>query len=163
MHQYCLTGEQLQEFRKYVWGEWIQTFASLMWTKVSICLFLLRIPIQKILIRPLEVGVVILIVSNVVLTLCWIVQCHPVEAAWNMEIKGQCFGRGQKQRIIMAQAGRSKYTGHIREKLTNYHKVISIVSDFTFAIFPILLLWDIQMKMKKKIGLCLLMGFGLMY
>ncbi|MCJ1271348.1 hypothetical protein MMC22_011248 [Lobaria immixta] len=29
MHQNCLTEHQLLEFQKYVWGEWIQTFASL--------------------------------------------------------------------------------------------------------------------------------------
>lgn len=55
---------------------------------------------------PLQVGAVILIVSNVVLTLFWILQCHPIDAAWNMNIKGQCFSREQKLRIIMAQAGK---------------------------------------------------------
>lgn len=69
-------------------------------------LVFIHIPIQRILIRLLQVGVVILIVSNVVLTLCWILQCHPVDAAWKIKFKGQCFSRGQKQRIIMAQAGR---------------------------------------------------------
>lgn len=106
MHQNCLNAHQLQEFQKYVYGEWIQTFASLMWTKVSICLFLLRIPITKRLIRPLQLGVVVLILSNVVLTLCWILQCRPLDAAWNTTIKGQCLSRGQKQRIILAQASR---------------------------------------------------------
>lgn len=48
-----LTTWQIVEFRKYTFGEWIQTFATLMWTKISICLFLMRIPISKALIRPL--------------------------------------------------------------------------------------------------------------
>lgn len=106
MHQTCLTAHQLLEFQKYVYGEWIQTFASLMWTKVSICLFLLRIAISKRLTRPLQCGVVTLILFNVILTLCWILQCRPVRAAWDTTIKGQCFSRGQKQRIIFAQASR---------------------------------------------------------
>ena len=105
-HQSCLTAHQLLEFQKYIFGEWIQTFASLMWTKVSICLFLLRIPISKRLIQPLQWTVVVLIVSNVVLTLCWILQCRPVRGAWDPTPNGQCFSRGQKQRIILAQAGR---------------------------------------------------------
>ena len=107
MHQNCLTAHQLLEFQKYVYGEWIQTFASLMWTKVSICLFLLRIPITKRLTRPLQWGVVALILSNVVLTLCWILQCRPIRAAWDTTIKGQCFSRGQKQRVVLAQARRT--------------------------------------------------------
>lgn len=101
-----LTDHQIREYLKYTYGEWIQTFASLMWTKVSICLFLMRIPVSKAYIRPLQAGVVILVVSNVILTLLWILQCTPIAAAWNLELKGrsQCFSRGQLQRIIIAQA-----------------------------------------------------------
>lgn len=103
-HQSCLTAHQILKFQKYIWGEWIQTFASLMWTKVSICLFFLRIPISKRLTRPLQWSVVALILSNVVLTLCWILQCRPIRAAWDTTANGRCFSRGQKQRIIFAQA-----------------------------------------------------------
>lgn len=106
-HQDCLSDWQLQEFKKYVYGEWIQTFASLMWTKVSICLFLLRIPIRKIVVRPLQASVAILIVSNIILTLLWILQCHPVNAVWNSTVKGNCFSRGQLQRVILAQASKA--------------------------------------------------------
>lgn len=141
-HYACLSEWQQQEFGKYVYGEWIQTFASLMWTKVSICLFLLRIPIRKVFIRPLQASVVILILSNIILTLLWILQCRPVHAAWNKNVHGQCFSRGQLQRVIMAQA------------------IISLVSDFAFASFPILLLWKVQIKLRRKIALCFLMGFG---
>lgn len=101
-----LTPHQLQEFQKYTFGEWIQTFATLMWTKVSICLFLLRIPVQKHFIRPLQAALVMLILSNVVLTILWIVQCQPVAAAWNDSIDGKCFSKFQKEGIIFAQASR---------------------------------------------------------
>jgi len=103
---FYLNKHQLLEFGKYVYGEWIQTFATLMFTKVSICLFLLRIPVTKVLIRPLQAAIAFLVVSNVVLTLMWIFQCTPVDAAWNSEIQStsRCFSRGELQRIIMAQA-----------------------------------------------------------
>ena len=64
-----LTQHQIQEFKMYTFGEWIQTFANLMWTKVSICLFLLRILVQKYLIRGLQAALVVLILSSVVLTI----------------------------------------------------------------------------------------------
>lgn len=105
-HQSCLNAHQLLEYHKFVYGEWIQTFASLMWTKVSICLFLLRIPISKRLTRPLQLGVVVLVVSNVVLTICWILQCRPLHAAWDKTIEAQCFSRGKVLKIILAQASR---------------------------------------------------------
>lgn len=140
--QYYLTEWQIIEFRKYTYGEWIQTFATLMWTKISICLFLLRIPVTKALIRPLQGAVVFLAISNGILTILWIAQCRPVAAAWNNNIMGFCFSRGQQERIIIAQA------------------IISIVSDFTLASYPILILWNVQMKLKTKIALCCLMGVG---
>lgn len=105
-HKVSLTPLQIQEFQKYTFGEWIQTFATLMWTKVSICLFLLRIPVQKYFIRPLQAALVILILSNVVLTILWIVQCQPVAAAWDDSIEGKCFSKFQKECIIFAQASK---------------------------------------------------------
>lgn len=104
--KYYLTAHQLQEFQKYTYGEWIQTFATLMWTKVSICLFLLRIPFSKYLIRPLQAALVFLILSNVVLTILWIVQCQPVAKAWDSSLHGRCFSKGQKESIIFAQASK---------------------------------------------------------
>ena len=43
-------------------------------------------------------------------------------------------------------------------KLTS--SVISIVSDFFLAAFPILILRKVQISLRSKIGLCLLMGLG---
>jgi len=142
--QYYLNEHQLREFRKYTYGEWLQTFATLMFTKVSICLFLMRIPTTKALIRPLQAAVVALVVSNIIITILWIVQCQPAGGAWDSDVKSKCFSRGQLLRIIIAQA------------------VISAVSDFAFAAFPILILWRVQMAVKAKIALCLLMGLGVM-
>ena len=50
--------------------------------------------------------------------------------------------REAKEGIILAQA------------------VISVVSDFTFAAFPILFLWRVQIDLRTKIGLWVLMCLG---
>lgn len=141
-HEQFLSPYHLKEFQKYTYGEWIQTFATLMFTKVSICLFLIRIPHSKVMLRPLQYAVAFLIWSNTVLTVLWIMQCQPVRAAWDISGGGACLSRGAKSGIILAQA------------------IISVVSDFAFAAFPILLLWKVQIDLKTKIGLCLLMGLG---
>ena len=65
----------------------------------------MRIPTARALIRPLQAAVVGLIVSNLIITILWIVQCRPLEGAWDSDVKAKCFSRGQLQRIIMAQAG----------------------------------------------------------
>ena len=118
-----LSPAQIVEFAKYSYGEWIQTFATLMWTKVSICLLLLRIPTNKAIIRTLYSAIVFLIVSNVVLTLLWIFQCHPIHKYWSTPIsgpcftqdqvtpiQGSCFSRGQVLDIIFAQASQCSFS-----------------------------------------------------
>ncbi|KAL8668836.1 MAG: hypothetical protein Q9168_006550 [Polycauliona sp. 1 TL-2023] len=138
-------GNDFLQFTKYAYIEWIQTFQTLMFTKLSICFLLLRIPVEKYLIRPIQGAIVFLIVSNIVLTLLWILQCNPVEGAWNKELPAspQCFTDAQLQRIIISQA------------------IISIISDFALALFPIVLLWKVQIPIRVKVGLCTLMSLGL--
>ena len=143
-HRADLSQWQYSEFQKFSYGEWIQTFQTLMLTKVSICFFLLRIPVERYLLRPIQGAIIALIVSNVILTLLWIFQCNPIASSWNKQIPGHCFTYGQLQRIIISQA------------------LISIISDFMLALFPIVLLWKVQIAVRVKAGLCILMGVGLM-
>ena len=144
-HKVELTRWQYIEFMKYSYGEWIQTFQTLMFTKISICFFLLRIPVEKHLIRPIQGATAALIISNIVLTLLWIFQCNPIASAWNKQTPGSCFTDAQLQRIIISQA------------------LISIISDFMLALFPIVLLWNVQIAPRIKAGLCALMALGLLY
>ena len=168
-HQYFISQHQFQEYLKYSYGEWIQTFATLTWTKISISIFLLRIPVSKLFIRPLQAAIVILVVTNIVITLLWIFQCRPIHKVWNGDIPGQCFSLGQLQRIIISQA--SKLYSSLQPRISgikylslpqmaNDPKVISAISDFLLAAFPILILYKIQMSLRTKVGLCLLMGLG---
>ena len=86
-----------------------KTFATLTFTKISICLFLLRLTVTKVSTRPLQLAVTILVVSNFVLSLLWIFQCRPhLDKAWNDKMPGKCLSKGQLERIIISQA--RKYT-----------------------------------------------------
>lgn len=141
-HHSYLTEWEYMEFLKFSYGEWIQTFQTLMFTKLSICFLLLRIPVQTYFLRPLQGAVVLLIVSNIILTFVWIFQCNPIRGAWNKHIPATCFTDAQLLRIIISQA------------------VISIISDVVLAISPLVILWRVQMEWRIKAGLCVLMGLG---
>ena len=149
-----ISPEYFREFERYSYAEWIQTFQTLMFTKSSICFFLLRIHINKEYIRPIQVTIVGLVVSNLILTFLWIFQCSPVEAAWDKrkldagldgQNSGYCMTNGQLERIILSQA------------------LVSIISDFMLALFPVLLLWKVQISLRTKFGLWGLMALGLAY
>ncbi|KAL8833703.1 MAG: hypothetical protein Q9176_007859 [Flavoplaca citrina] len=142
-HRFFLSENDFVQFTKYAYLEWIQTFQTLMFNKLSICFLLLRIPVEKYLIRPIQGAIAILIVTNIILTLVWILQCNPAEAAWDKSIPSTCFTDAQLQRIIISQA------------------IISIISDVVLALFPIVLLWKVQIPIRVKAGLCVLMSLGL--
>ncbi|KAL8993933.1 MAG: hypothetical protein Q9169_005968 [Polycauliona sp. 2 TL-2023] len=144
-HRIYLSENDFLQFTKYAYIEWIQTFQTLMFNKLSICFLLLRIPVEKYLIRPIQGAIVFLVVTNIILTLLWILQCDPVEGAWAKETSPppKCFTDAQLQRIIISQA------------------LISIISDFALALFPIVLLWKVQIPIRVKVGLCTLMSLGL--
>ncbi len=145
-HKFYLDDWQFIEYTKYSYGEWIQGFQTLMLTKLSICILLLRIPVEKHLIRPIQGAMAFLIITNLVLTLLWIFQCNPIAGSWNKKKMppASCFTDAQLQRIIISQA------------------IISIISDFALALFPIELLRKVQIQRRTKIGLCILMSLGLM-
>ena len=143
-HKSYLDDWQFIEFSKYSYGEWIQGFQTLMFTKLSICILLLRIPVEKYLIRPIQGAMAFLIITNLALTLLWIFQCNPIAGSWNKMTPATCFTDEQLLEIIISQS------------------IISIISDFALAIFPIELLRKVQIERRTKIGLCILMSLGLM-
>ena len=100
----------------------------------------MRLPNSKALLLPLQSAVAFLLFSNTIMTVIWIMQCQPIHAAWDSQ--GTCMSREAKENIILAQA------------------IISVVSDFAFAAFPILFLWRVQIDLKTKIGLWVLMCLG---
>ena len=77
-------------------------------TKVSVCLMLLRISPYKHIKRPIQSLVGFLILSNIVLSLVWIFQCDPVDAAWDCDKQktAKCYTQGQLQRVIISQASK---------------------------------------------------------
>lgn len=105
-HRYYIDGPAYSRFAYYSYGEWIQTFVTLMWTKISICFFLSRIPATKVLRTPLFNAIIVLFISNLILTLLWILQCIPVQATWDLTISGKCFTKSQLLEIILAQGSK---------------------------------------------------------
>lgn len=107
-HEYYLNDHQIQEYKKFSYGDWIQTFLTLMLIKVSICLLLLRVSPNKRIVRPIQTLMMFLILSNLVLSLLWIFQCIPVDGAWDLERQktAKCLTQGQIQRVLISQASR---------------------------------------------------------
>lgn len=112
-HRYFLSDHQYQQIAKLGYVNWMQTFFTLMISKISICLLLLRIIVDKKFVRPIQGMIVFLVLSNLIITLIWIFQCIPVAGVWDQTVKerGRGLSKGEFERLIISQA--RKFSSHI--------------------------------------------------
>lgn len=141
-HKHFLSTYQQSRFLKFDFLDWIQVFVTLTLMKISILLFLLRLSKFDHLRRSLWFLIAFLILSHLPLTILLIVQCRPIEKYWLQDLPGTCWSKDTREKIIISQG------------------VVSVVTDFIGAAFPVVLLWKVDIPLRRKVGLCLLMGLG---
>ena len=105
-HKYYLSNYDFKEFLKYDYLDWMQTFATLAVSKISICLFLLRLSRFTKLKSVLWGLIGFLVITHLPLILLILVQCNPISKEWNTAISGRCFSKEVVENILIAQGGR---------------------------------------------------------
>jgi hypothetical protein len=68
-------------------------------------------------------------------------QCSPVAAQWN-EVPGTCMDRAIVVHYAMAVT------------------IVSVLFDLYLAVYPTVVLWSLNLNIKKKVALCASLGFG---
>lgn len=106
-HEYYLTATQRRHFVKFGWLDWMQTFLTLMFTKISICLLLLRIMVQKWFVRSIYTLIICLVIFHMVCFFLFLGVCRPLNAYWTAGLEGKCLSENQVEYIIIAQGGKS--------------------------------------------------------
>jgi len=111
--------------------------------KASICATLLRITIQRKYAYILWALIAVTAVSNLVAFSAALARCKPVSATWN-PAAGTCLD----QSIIIT--------------LTYVVSSVNIATDWSVAIIPIFILWNIQMRRKLKLITGSILGIGVL-
>ncbi|KAL8871365.1 MAG: hypothetical protein Q9174_002784 [Haloplaca sp. 1 TL-2023] len=141
-HMYYLRPDQRRRFEIIGWLDWMQTFTTIMLTKISICLFLIRIKNDT----SNKIFMYSLIVANVLVTvviIClFLAICQPLHAYWDVGVEGKCFSTSQVMIMVAAQGG------------------FSVLSDLILATMPLFFLRNLQISLRTKLLLCVLMGAG---
>lgn len=137
-----LPADHYVGFLKYNFPDWVQVFFIPTLSKLSICLFLLRIfKFERW--RNFLFGLIgFIIMMHTPLTILFLLQCTPLNKIWDISVPGHCFSKLSVEVII------------------NIQGVISVITDFIGAAFPILLLLNAKLHLRTKIALDLLMGLG---
>ena len=139
-------------------------------TRVSVCLFLLRI-FNAVRAWRLGLYVIMAFVVAIVIPIevSIFAQCSPTQKLWDPLVHGRCWSPAINVHIGYFNGGKRPWTTiwndlpsfvTSMEIRANDVSATSTLCDWTLATLPIVFLWNVQMKRKVKIGICCLMGLG---
>ncbi|KAF5657608.1 integral membrane protein pth11 [Fusarium heterosporum] len=117
---------------------------NMMFIKLSIGVFLLRLCVKRIYNWIIWISLAIISIWSVVLFFWNIFQCHPVQMQWDFRIKeGRCVSADQ---IVSAAYAIS---------------VMTVLSDWLYALLPIPMLWSVKMTKQAKATVIVILGLGI--
>lgn len=120
---------------------------TLVFLRGSIALFLLKICVKKTHKMVIYVTMSIVIVYTIFYFFLAIFQCNPPSFFWQKYLgaKGVCLD------------------SHVFPGATYGHSIVSALADWTLALLPIWVIWDLQMNLRTKASVGVLLGLGMMY
>ena len=162
-HIRYLTLSQIISIRKYTDLAELFLIVITCLTKVSIILFLMRIPNSQRLKYFLWILIFGLVVVNSTCAIVYILQCRPMNALWDPTAEGHCWsikvymiwGYVQGGRIIAIDNNKWKMLKLCLFRVCGIYRFHCLRS-------PYRLLWKVQISMRNKIAICALMGMGLL-
>lgn len=116
--------------------------------KLSLLLFLYRIFRIDLTFRILSwiLGAILTIWTTVSLLLC-IFACRPIKASW----------------VLSVQLDPRTKCPIKAYEVNNIHGICNIITDFALLIMPAPLVWKLNANAKKKLGLVVVFGTGILY
>ncbi|KAI1277432.1 hypothetical protein F5Y07DRAFT_362937 [Xylaria sp. FL0933] len=138
-----LTAENIRQAMKYWWFCYIWYCITMIFSKISIGVFLLRLTVTRVHHAIIYVVMLLTVASGIVFFFVTLFQCHPVTYFWDKETKG---GTCIDPKIIAA--------------LTYLYSSFSVICDFTFSILPMFLISGLQMGRRAKWALVPILGIG---
>lgn len=113
--------------------------------KSSICVTLLRIAdARRRFTWTLWATLAAAAMAAVVFIICVANICHPITTLWGETTTGEC-------------------NPHLNSSVSFFFSAIAILTDFTLAIVPVFLLWNVQMNVRVKISVILMLSLATLY
>ncbi|KAL5118109.1 hypothetical protein ACEQ8H_003944 [Pleosporales sp. CAS-2024a] len=141
-HMDTLSAEEIYKAMRYWWLCYIGYCLAMITSKVSIGVFLLRVTVQKMHKCIIYFAMGISVLTGCVFFFVTVFQCTPISHFWNRSAPGSCIPID----VIIA--------------LTFLYSACAIMSDFTFAILPMFLVWGLNMPSKTRIMLIPVLGMA---
>jgi len=119
--------------------------SNMMFIKLSIAIFLLRLAVKKRYIWAIKISMGVISIWSTAIFFYSIFECSPVEAQWDFTI--------QPQKCV---------SGDSFVKGAYSISVLNIVSDWMYAIMPIFMIWSVQMNPQKKLTVGFVLSLGIL-
>jgi hypothetical protein len=162
-HEFYLNMHQIMESGKLNTLAQPWYIMSTCFSKVSVCLFLLRIIEHQnrnwdfFLCSLISLVVAVDCATSISI----LVQCQPLEKLWNPAVAGTCWSHHAQHATGCFQGSESPIP-NVYWNVVDHDLVFSILADFAIAGFPILVLKDLRMNRKSKVALSMILGLGLL-
>ncbi|KAK7978280.1 Satratoxin biosynthesis SC1 cluster protein 4 [Apiospora saccharicola] len=144
-HHKDLPVANIQAAMKCWWMCYLTYTSSMITSKISIGMFLLRIAAKKIHQHIIYAAMCISVISGLAFFLVTLFQCNPSPYFWNRYVPGEP-GSCVPSSVIIG--------------LGFLYTSFSLISDFTFALLPAVLIWDLKLKQRTKFALIPLLAMG---
>jgi hypothetical protein len=119
--------------------------SNMMFIKLSIAVFLLRLAVQRRYRYILYISAGIILVWSLVLFFWNLFQCSPVPAQWDYTIRNaKCV---TSEQVVSAAYSLS---------------VMTILSDWLYALLPVPMIWSVKMTVQAKVTVIALLGLGVL-
>ncbi|KAK8086348.1 hypothetical protein PG994_001322, partial [Apiospora phragmitis] len=144
-HHKDLEVPSIQAAMKCWWMCYLTYTCSMITSKISIGMFLLRIAAKKIHQQIIYGAMAISVVSGLAFFFVTLFQCNPSPYFWNRYVPGEP-GSCIPSDVIIG--------------LGFLYTSFSLLSDFTFALLPAVLIWDLKLKQRTKFAIIPLLAMG---
>ena len=117
----------------------------MMFIKLSIASFLLRLAVQRRYMWILWISMAIITIWSLASFFWDLFQCNPVQAQWDFTIQDfQC--------ATTAQIVSGAYA----------FSIMTILTDWLYALLPVPMVWKIQMTKQAKASVVIILGLGIL-
>ncbi|KAH7119835.1 hypothetical protein B0J11DRAFT_71239 [Dendryphion nanum] len=142
-HHVDLTKENIRKATNRWWYCYMFYCVSMITSKLSIGWFLLRIAIKRIHSWIIYSAMAMSFIAGTVFFFVTMFQCNPISYFWDTDTQdGKCINI----EIVIG--------------LGYLYSAFSIISDFTFALLPAFLVWNLQLNRRTKMVLIPLLTMG---
>ncbi|KAG6287377.1 hypothetical protein E4U09_006201 [Claviceps aff. purpurea] len=152
------TGHHMEDLDKhdivlamrYWWLCYLFFSLTMIACKLSFAWFLLRITTQRLHSLIIYVASLCTVFAGLAFFLVTLLQCHPISHYWD---KYQAEGHESDSTATCVPM-------NIIMALAYVYSVSSVLTDFTFAILPAFVIWNLQLEKRAKIAVVFLVSMG---